>query len=271
MTASTVLGGRFAGVRLDVGQYLALWRHLGLGERPATLHVHDHGATYAERDALDAAAWRRLGSQGLLDHRGAPHPALVDALAVLARPVREVDVVVQVPRTHPRAALAAARGGLGLVARRDAGLLLVEPADPHDLAGSLLARLPDARPAPGVPMALPADALFGRGSTLDERCRRLRRAGVPAHQVDRLRSLWVRTPDRAMTFGVSARDADGVARRAARTVTVLDTAAGRVAWGLDASGRRVLVHPLDRARLRQELAALLEDHVGDVTGSRAGA
>ena len=267
-TGPTVLGGRFVGVRLDLGQYVALWRHLGLGERPVTLYVRDHGATYDERDALDAAAWRRLAAQGLLDDRGAPDPGLADALAVLARPAREVDVVVQAPGSDPHTAVAAVRGGLGLVARLAGSGLLVEPSDPHDLAGGLLARLPDLRPAPGVPMALPADALFGAGLTLDERSRRLRRAGVPAHRVDRVRALWSRRPDRAMTFGVAARDTDGVSRRGPRTVTVLDTAAGRVAWGLDATGRRVLVHPLDRPRLRAELTALLEGHVRDVAGSR---
>lgn len=262
----TALGGRFVGVRLDVGQYLALWRHLRLGERPVALAVLDHGATYEERDALDAVAWRRLGAQGLLDHRGAPDPGLADALAVLARPVREVDVVVQAPSAEPRLAVAVACGGLGLVARLDDGLLL-EPADPHDLAGALLARLPDVRPAPGVAMSLPAEALFGKGLSLDERSRRLRRAGVSPHRVERLRTFWSRPPDRAMTFGVAARDPHGRPHRGERTVTVLDTAAGRVSWGLDPTGRHVLVHPLDRPRLRAELGKLLAAHVRAVAGN----
>ncbi|MDD7938702.1 ESX secretion-associated protein EspG [Actinomycetospora lutea] len=265
------LGTQFAGARLDVGQYLALWRRLGLGARPAVLHVLDHGRTYAERDALDAAAWGRLADGGLLDDRGEPDPGLADALEVLARPACELDVLVRADGREPRAMLAAARGALGLVARLDEEGLLLATVDPHDLPGALLARLPAARPAPGVPLSLPADALFGVGLTLDERSRRLRRDGVPAHHVDRLRALWERTPDRAMTFGVTARDADGAPRRGPRTVTVLDTAAGRVAWGLDATGRRVLAQPLDRARLRAELAALLETHRQGVAGRRGPA
>jgi hypothetical protein len=259
-----LVGGRFAGVRLDVGQYLALWRHLRLGERPVALAVLDHGATYEERDALDAAAWRRLGAQGLLDHRGAPDRWLVDALAVLARPARQVDVVVQAPDAEPRLIVGVARGGLGLAARLDDGGLLVEPADPHDLAGGLLARLPDVRPAPGVAMSLPAEALFGKGLLLDERSRRLRRAGVSPHRVERLRTFWSRPPDRAMTFGVAARDTHGRPHRGERTVTVLDTAAGRVSWGLDPTGRHVLVHPLDRPRLQAELGKLLDAHLRSV-------
>ncbi|WP_433785808.1 ESX secretion-associated protein EspG [Actinomycetospora sp. CA-101289] len=266
--ASTRPAGRSVGVRLDLGQYLALWRHLGLGERPAALYVRDHGATHEERDALDAAAWWRLGARGLLDHRGAPDAGLADALAVLARPAREVDVVVQAPGAEPHTVCAVARGGLGLVARLEDGGLLVEPADPHDLAGSLLARLPDARPAPGVAMSLPAEALFGKGLSLDERSRRLRRAGVSPHRVERLRTFWSRPPDRAMTFGVAARDPHGRPHRGARTVTVLDTAAGRVSWGLDPTGRHVLVHPLDRPRLRTELGKLLDAHVGEVARGR---
>jgi hypothetical protein len=258
----------FVGARLDVGQYLALWRHLGLGPRPPTLYVLDHGRTHAERDALDAAAWRRLADQGLLDGRGAPDPGLADALAVLARPALALDVVVQAEGSAPRTAVAAACGVLGLVARLDDGGVLVEVADPHDLAGSLLARLPGARPASGVPMSLPADALFGRGLTLDDRLHRLRRAGVPAHQLHRVRALWATRP-RAMTFGCAARDADGLAARGPRTITVLDTAAGRVAWGLDTTGRRVLVHPLDRARLRDALAALVDEHAQQVARERS--
>ncbi|GAA4930748.1 hypothetical protein GCM10023204_43230 [Actinomycetospora succinea] len=265
------LGTQFAGARLDVGQYLALWRRLGFAARPTVLHVLDHGRTYAERDALDAAAWRRLADQGLLDARGEPDPGLADTLGVLARPARELDVVVQVEGRAARATLAAARGALGVIARLDDQGLLLETTDPQDLAGALLARLPDVRPAPGVSVALPADALFGPGLTLDERSRRLRRAWVPPHHVDRLRALWARTPDRAMTFGVTARDADGAPRRGPRTLTVLDTAAGRVAWGLDATARDVLAQPLDRPRLRAELTALLDGHVHDVAGRRGPA
>lgn len=264
-------GTQFAGARLDVGQYLAVWRRLGFGARPAALYVLDHGRTYAERDALDAAAWRRLAEQELLDERGEPAPGIADVLGVLARPARELDVVVRVEGHEPRTTLAAARGALGVVARLDDEGLMLGTADPHDLAGALLARLPEVRPAPGVPLSLPADALFGVGLTLDERARRLRRAGVSSHHVDRLRALWARTPDRAMTFGVTARDADGAPRRGPRTVTVLDTAAGRVAWGLDATRRRVLAQPLDRARLRAELAGLLEGHVREVAGRRGPA
>lgn len=265
------LGSRFAGARLDVGQYVALWRHLGFDARPAALHVLDHGRTYAERDALDAAAWRGLAAQGLLDDRGAPDPGLADALGVLARPACELDVVVLADGRAPQPTLAAARGTLGVVARLDTEGLLLETVDPHDLAGALLARLPDVRAAPGVPMSLPADALFGRGLTLGDRCRRVRRAGASAHHVERLRAMWARTPDRAMTFGVTARDADGVPRRGPRTVTVLDTEVGRVAWGLDGTGRRVLVHPIDRSRLRHELAALLDGHATDVARRRGSA
>ena len=265
------LGTQFAGARLDVGQYLALWRRLGFGARPVVLHVLDHGRTYAERDALDAAAFGRLAAQGLLDHRGDPDPGLADALGVLARPARELDVVVRTGGREPRAALAVARGALGVVARLDDEGLLLGTTDPHDLSGALLARLPDVRPAPGVPLSLPADALFGQGLTLDERSRRLRRAGVPPPHVERLRALWARTPDRAMTFGVTARDADGAPRRGPRTVTVLDTAIGRVAWGLDGTGRRVLAEPVDRPRLRAHLGALLDGHVHDVAGRRGPA
>ena len=104
------------------------------------------------------------------------------------------------------------------------GGLRLDPADPDDLAGALLARLPDRPAAPGVPMSLPADALLGDGVTLEERARRLRRAGVSAHHVERLRAICAAPPERVATFGVAVRDAAGVRRhRGPRVVTVLDT------------------------------------------------
>lgn len=259
--------GTRAGAYLDRGQYLTLWRHLGLGPRPVLLSVLDHGRTYAERDALDAAARDRLAAQDLLDGSGVPDPALADMLGVLAAPAREVDVRVLSESGAPQQMVAGARGALGVVAwlTDDHGLRL-EPADPHDPAAALLARLPDPPPAPGVPMSLPAAALLGDGVGPEERARRLRRAGVSAHHVQRLRAMWAAPPARMATFGVAARDADGMRRRGPRVVVVLDTASGRVAVAPHASGARILVRPTDRPRLRAELAALLERHADDVDG-----
>lgn len=254
--------GTRAGVQLDTGQYLALWRFLGLGEHPLLLSVLDHGRTYAERDALDAAARERLAAQGLLED-----PFLADMLSVLSAPAREVDVRVLVEGAPPLGVVAATRGGLGVVAWPVACGLRLDPADPADPAGALLARLPDRPAAPGVPMSLPADALLGDGVTLDERARRLRRAGVAAHHVERLRAIWAAPPDRVATFGVAVRDAAGVRRRGPRVVTVLDTPSGRLAMGPDATGSRIVVRATDRPRLRAELAALLEGHERDTTAS----
>ena len=250
-------------MHLDIGQYLALWRHLGLGEHPLLLSVLDHGRTYAERDALDAAGRDRLAAQGLLDD-----PSLADMLSVLAAPTREVDVRVLVEGAPPLGVVAATRGALGVVAWLVPGGLRLDPADPDEPAGALLARLPDRPAAPGVAMSLPADALLGDGVTLDERGRcRLRRAGVSAHHVERLHAMWAAPPERSATFGVAVRDAAGVRRRGPRVITVLDTASGRLAMGPDATGSRIVVRPNDRPRLRAELAALLEGHERDVATS----
>jgi len=260
-----VTTGTSAGVQLDTGQYLALWRHLALGEHPLLLSVLDHGRTYAERDALDASARSRLAAQGLLED-----PALADMLCVLAAPAREVDVRVLVEGAPPLDIVAATRGTLGVVAwLTDRGLRL-DPVDPDDPAGALLAHLPDRPAASGVPMSLPADALLGDGVTLGERARRLRRAGVSSHHVDRLRAMWAAPSERVATFGVAVRDTGGVRRRGPRVVTVLDTASGRVAMGPDATGTRVVVRPTDRGRLRAELAGLLDGHERDVAASPRG-
>ncbi len=217
-------------------------------------------STYAERDALDAAAWRRLAVRGLLDDQGAPAPALADALGVLAAPAWEVDARVLVPGATVHGVVAAARGSLALVAEREpGGGVRLSPADPGDLAGALLAHLPDRRAVAGVPIVVPRHALATGGSAAD-RARRLRRAGVGRHLVERFGAIAETPPERVLQCGVAVRDADGRRCRGPRVVTVIDTPQGRCVVGPDPSGARLEYRPTDRPRLRTELAGLLERH-----------
>lgn len=265
---AATLGGLTPGVRLDAGQYVALWRHLGLGPRHALLDPPDHGRTYAERDALDAAAWRRLADQGLVDARGAPDPSLADALAVLAAPACEIDLTV-VTDGGRSASVAAARGALALVASDENGGLRLDPADPGDLAGAALAHLPDRRPVPGVPITVPAAPVLADHPSPGDRAAALRRAGVPRHAVDRLAAMWAHPTERVAQLGVTVRDAWGHRHRGPRVVAVLDTAVGRVVVERVPAGDRVVYRPTDRPRLRAQLADLLARHERDVAGPRS--
>lgn len=242
-------------VHLDAGEYTAVWRTRG--EKPTVLHTPDHGDTHAARDALDDAAWTRLVRRGLARGR-TPEPALADVLEVLAAPDAEVDVRLWSggPPTAIRRVLAAARGGLGVVAEVDDDGGLRAEAGAAQPAATLLGRLPDEPALSGTPMTLPAAAM-GAGDEA-ARVRRLRRAGVPRPTVLRLDALWSAPPRRVLQFGVARRGPDGRRRRGPRVLDVVDAAGGRIALLHDDSGRHLTVRPAGSVWLRGELSARLE-------------
>lgn len=243
-------------LHLDAAEYTTLWRRVVGGDKPLILASLDHGRTHAERDAIDAAAWRRLREAGHLDGRDAPVPGLVDVLGILACPDVEIDVR-EWTTGEPRGTLAAARGGLGVTAcLDDGGGLRVAPAHAADLAGALLARIPDVAPLPGIPVTLPLTALQGEpGGGAAARDARLRRAGVPRPARERISSMWAEPPRRRLQFGVARRDRLGRRRRGPVVLNVVDTARGRVL--VRPVGRELLIRPVDRSWLRRELLALL--------------
>lgn len=264
-----VVRGEVVGATLDVGEYVALWRHLRLERRPLLLDVPDHGAIFAERDVLDAAAWRRLDARGLLDVHGSPAPALADALVALAAPAVQVDARVVVEGREPHGVVAVSRAELGLVAVRGAdGGVRLDPADPRDLAGALLGKLPDRRSAQGTPMVLPTDALAAAGTATTDRVRALRRAGVAAHVADRFAAMCARPPERVTQLGVIVRDPLGRAVRGPRILAVVDTVLGRFLLEQDPARPRMTFRPVERARLRRALAGVLDEHVRAVASRR---
>jgi len=124
----------------------------------------------------------------------------------------------------------------------------------------VLARLPDRRAAPGVPISVPSGPLLDDDLTPAERAPALRRAGVPRHAVERLAAIWAEPPERASQLGVTVRDPWGHRHRGPRVITVLDTGVGRLVVEREPSSGRIVYRPTDRARLRAELADLLERH-----------
>lgn len=243
---------------LDAGQYTALWRRLGLGEKPVLLDTPDHGDTYAARDAADAAALERARDAGWVDHHGDVHPDLADALAVLRAPRHELDARVRSGRERT-VRLAGTRGELDVVAGLGPdGGLVVHAGPPGDLAGALLRDLPAAPALPGVALDVPADAVLGVPDP-DERRRRLRAAGVAPSAVERLRALWADPPRRLLQCGAARRDDAGRRHRAVRVLTVVDAVPGRVLVHHDRATGRVAFVPLGAAAFSRELRALLAE------------
>jgi hypothetical protein len=244
-------------IRLDAGQYNVLWRRLVGTEKPMLLSTLDHGTTNEARAVLDAAAWRRLVEAGLADARGV-WPVLADAVAVLARPDREVDVRVR-SREGARITVACAGHGAGVVAGLDgADGLTIVPIEPEDLPGALLRWVPETAPLPGIPIEVPVEVLRTPAGTADGPAGwgpQLRRAGIPRPTVERLVALGSTTALRHLQFGVARRDDAGRWRRGETVLNVLDTSYGRALW--QQAGDRLLIRPVDRGWLRTELHGLL--------------
>ncbi len=246
-------------LRLDRDAFVAVWRHLRLGDRPPLLEVPDHGATLSVRDAADRAALAALHTRGLA--RAGPPGAppvpvgdLADALSVLARPEVEVDLRCwEGPSAVPRHCHAAVSGQLAVVAEPDVhrrGLVLDVASRPAEtltpaalvrlLAAGALARLPDEPALAGIPMTVPAAALF-----VDRPLHDL--APAVAH---RLAALRAGPPHRQMQIGAAVQGGSG--RRRVGPLTVVDAAGGRMV--VEVAGGRARVVPTDRARLARELA-----------------
>jgi hypothetical protein len=245
-------------LRLDRDAFLAAWRHLRLGDRPPLLDVPDHGATLSARDAADRAALAALHTRGLA-RTGAPGAPpvpigdLADALTALARP--EVDVDLRCwdgPSATARHGHAAVSGQLAVVAEPDVdrgGLVLdlasrgVGAAGPgavvRALAAGLLARLPDEPALPGVPMTVPAAALFGDRPLHD----------LPPALAHRLAALRADPPRRQMQIGAARYG--GAGRHRVGPLTVVDTVAGRMV--VEIVGHDAHVVPADRAGVAHEL------------------
>lgn len=243
--------------RLDAAEYVALWRRLGLGDRPVLLEVPDHGDTYAARDAADRAALGRLQRAGTLDAAGHAVPLLADALAVLAVPVQELDARSWTDGART-ARLVAGDGHLAVAAHLDADRALhlhISVAVPRPgpaPADLLLAALPEHPPLPGSPLALPAAAVLGGGAA--GRHARLRAARVPADVLVRLDALFAAPPRRVLQIGGAYRGRDGRRRRAPSVLTVVDAVPGRVL--VRHVDDRVELRPLDHGALRRQLLAL---------------
>jgi hypothetical protein len=130
---------------------------LGIHDLPVVLAVRPRHATVDSRDAATNRATQELVSRNLIVDDQV-HPDLVSVLQALQRPDRELAMRLVTPDGTARVS-AVRRGSRGVLARRigdDISLRTVgESGELRDMAGALLAELPQAKPAEIHPVGAP--------------------------------------------------------------------------------------------------------------------
>lgn len=245
--------------RLSTVEFTALWRRMELGATPLLLDVPEHSRTLDERDRQDAQAWEELRARRLVDSRG-PRLELADTLSALARPAVEADLrMITGPGQQVRV-LACAANLVGVVARSGTDTIELQPIRPAGLAQALLGHVPEHHPAAGEAVSIPDGLVQGDGLRADTDLARLERAGLRADAARQVRWLLTGSVVRRFKIGAAARDRSGRRHRAPDVVSVLDTERGRVQIRRQprSGGNHLLIAPLDRQRLTEEVAGLLK-------------
>lgn len=255
-------------LRLSTVEFTALWRRMGLGDKPLLLDVPDHGATLDERDWLDNQAWEQLRARRLVEARR-PRPEVEDALGALARPTVEADLRMITGPAREVRVLACASGLVGVVAVPHADAVDLQPARPTGLADALLAHVPEHQRAAGNAVTIPAELAAGDGLRADTELARLERAGLRSDEARQVRRLVAGSVVRRFKIGAAARDRLGRRHRARGVVSVLDTDNGRVQIRhlRNHSGERLLLAPTDKQRLTGEVAELIRAAVDTATSA----
>lgn len=189
-----------------------------------------------------ARARAELSKNGTLDEAGIPDPDLADALYLVARAPLLLDIRYTAAGEDEVRALV---GGDRITAVRGVladGSVTLEQVDPAHPEVALLATLPDASPAPGQAIELPA-TVVDRGVRAAMRLGNASDAAIgdelallelPHDTVAALLSMIGGERTLYGQIGLTMRDADGTARRAPNMVQVVDAQSGRAAlWTWD--------------------------------------
>lgn len=212
---------------LSATTFTVLWEKLALGPLPRALFLPSPGATARERARIEHTAAIELAGLGIGFGTAADHE-LTAALRLLARPEMSCHgwVVPAAFGVH-----AAVSGRHAIVARLDAPVVELWPADPGDLAGAVVRQLPPLPPATGhAPLAGYSRVAFEQatGTTITgngqffvavrDRLGR-RRQGQAIEYLDTARGRWLvrRNPASAVPGTVAAltNELDAAAERLA--------------------------------------------------------
>jgi hypothetical protein len=177
-----------------------LWEHLELGARPFPLELPHSGATVTERAAIARTTFEELAARGLADQDG-PVPWLSDALAALVSFDLGLTVYGALGAGRILRARATVSGDLGVLAAQDEELTVVL-IDPADMVGAILDLVPNTRPIPGQPVAVPRDRRESGRSAEDRAVRAMLdrprlRAGLLGIEVRGQQGTVLRSPELA--------------------------------------------------------------------------
>ena len=185
-------------------------------ERPLVLMGKSPGRTWTERREYVKQVVAELQKLGLAED-DEPHPDLVAALNVLARPLQQVHGVYAVGDQPPSMIMAAAQGEYGVFACLHDGQLSLEPVSPLALTQPLINVLPELRPIQGQPLRIPVDAAKSDDSTYAGR------GGTETAEVKRLLAAERKS---AGQFSAALRDQTGRWHRSEFPVSCFDTEEG---------------------------------------------
>lgn len=248
---------------VTVSEFEVCWDLLGLGETPWQLDPPRSGLTDTERAMVITTAMKGLSGRGLAVGR---RPGLVvdEHLRRLARPQWSIDT--RYVGTSTVSAVAAAQGSRCTVAvRHDTEIALLDlPSD--DAVDALLDLPGPAAPGPGRDVRVPSAVLDAarRFATTDQRrfVEELTAGGL-SHADAVLLAAMCRDVRMRGQLGATTSANDGTRlRRAPHVIGFHATPQGRF-WQVRRTERgapMVTVGPAPRARMRAELAELLEHH-----------
>lgn len=257
---------RSAEVSVTTEEFDLVWRHLGLETKPLVLNVVS-GVVAFEDDVRERqrVVWDGLRAKDLATHGPRLDSRFEELLYTLAKPSRKIDARLRLGERRVRA-MAAARGGVGVLAWLEDGRIHLDAARETGLSSEITGLLPTVAAGEGLSVSIPTELL-----------RRLAAEGVVGEQamVNALTEGGVRADDARMfvmisrgertaggQFGLELADRWGRAHRAGSVVGWFDSPKGRYLMQSLPSGDRsyTTISPAATKRLAQridELARLI--------------
>jgi hypothetical protein len=250
-------------------EFDVLWQHFGLEDMPLAVKVPSPGATFQERARLEQHAWTEIERRGL-GRQVDPHPAIEQALGILARPDREVDGRTWLGRSVRF--LAASRGEEAVLAILAEEYLTMHTIAATSLPSVAIGVLAPVPAGPGHSVSLRSDdfetAANNAGGTKQGFEQALRNRGIREDDVTALAGM-INDVVATGNFGAAARDKWGKRHRAERVVAFFDTEEGRYVQVRRPSPDGSVwttISPTDNRRLTHQVEQMLGEVVQTAEG-----